>query len=115
MRKPADRDDHEDASQQHAHPGHQADLGLDVFVFQTGGKVGPAEKNEQAEAAEHAADDGQSSGSLPVCAQIQQGFKVLALLLASTLHHTGGPQALLTPLLTHREEEIYNYRHHFMT
>lgn len=102
---PADGDDHQDAGQQHAHPGHQAHLGLGVFVLYAGGEVGPAEQDEEAEAAQHAADDGQGSGGLQVRGQHQQGVVVLALLLAGTLHHTVRPQALLSALLTHTEKK----------
>lgn len=102
---PADRDDHQDASQQQADPRHQADLGLGVFVLHTGGEVSTAEQDQEAEAADHAADDGQGTGSLHVRRQHQQGVVVLALLLAGTLHHTGRPQALLTALLTQTDRK----------
>lgn len=103
---PADGDDHQEARQQQAHRGHQAHLGLDVFVLYAGGEVGAAEEDEQAEAAEHAADDGQRAGGLQFRGQLQQGVVVLALLLAGALHHTGRPQALLTALLnTHTHKE----------
>lgn len=100
MGGPADGDDDHEAGQQEAHPGHQADLWLGVFVLYAGGEVGPAEQDEDAEAGEHAADDGQGAGGLQVRGQHQQGVVVLALLLAGTLHHAVRPQALLTPLLT---------------
>lgn len=104
VRRPADGDDHQEAGQQQAYPGHQADLGLGVFVLHTGGEVGAAEEDEEAEAAEHAADDGHGPGGLQVGGQHQQGVVVLALLLAGTLHHTLHPQARLSALLTQTEE-----------
>lgn len=66
MRGPADGDDHQEAGQQQAYPGHQADLGLGLFILHTGGKIGAAEEDEEAEAAEHAADDGHGPGGLQV-------------------------------------------------
>lgn len=103
---PADGDDHQEAGQQQAYPGHQADLGLGVFVLHAGGEVGAAEQDEEAEAAEQAADDGHGAGGLQVGGQNQQGVVVLTLLLAGTLHHAVHPQALLTALLTHTHLSI---------
>lgn len=103
MGRPADGDDHQEAGQQQAYPSHQADLGFGVFVLNAGGEVGTAEQDEEAEAAEHGADDGHGTGGLQVRGQHQQRVVVLALLLAGTLHDTGRPQALLTALLTHRK------------
>lgn len=47
--RPADGDDHQEAGQQQPHPGHQADLGLGVFVLDAGGEVSSAEEDEEAE------------------------------------------------------------------
>lgn len=108
---PADGDDHQEAGEQQAHPGHQADLGLGVLVLYAGGEVGPAEQDEEAEAAEHAGDDGHGAGGLQVTGQHQQGVIVLALLLAGALHHTVHPQALLTALLTHThtQKDVFTF------
>lgn len=102
--EPADGDDHQEAGQQQAHPGRQADLGLDVLVLHAGGEVGPAEQDEEAEAAQHAADDGHGAGGLQIRGQHQHGVVALALLLAGTLHHTARPQAVVISLLTHRQK-----------
>lgn len=96
--RPADGDDDQEAGQQQAYPGHQADLGLGVLVLHAGGEVGAAEQDEQADAAEHAADDGHGAGGLQVRGQHQQGVVALTLLLPGALHHTVGPQALLSAL-----------------
>lgn len=96
--RPADGDDGQQAGQQQADPGHQADLGLGLFVLHAGGEVGAAEDDEQAEAAEKDADDGHGPGGLQVRGQNQQGVVVLALLLSGTLNHAVHPEALLNAL-----------------
>ncbi len=105
MGGPADGDDHQEAGQNQANPGHQADLGLRVFVLHADA-VG---QDEQAEAAQHTADDGHGTCGLQVRGQNQQGVVVLALLLAGTLHHAGHPQALQSDLLTQTEKETFTH------
>lgn len=91
MSGPADRDDRQEACHHQGDPSHQADLGLGIFTLYTGGEVGAGEEDEEAEGAEHAADDDHGAGCLKIRGQDQQGVVVLTLLLTSALHHTGHP------------------------